>query len=395
MSTATAPASTALDVLQELADRFDPGDIDVPGGEAKIRLEVTDGEDLDALISLPGISLEPASGRPDARLSADTATWTEIAADMRGGMASFSRGRLSIRDDLHLGIGFLAATSGETDPGRLRFHRVETADHEFAVVEAGDPDAPPLLCIHGLGGTKASFMTTVSALAPLGHRVIAIDLPGFGDSSKPFTGGFDAIWYSELIVDLMDEMGIERASFAGNSMGGRIALELGIREPERVEKLVLLAPALAWLKERPWKWLLQMPLPRLGYLQPTPRWAVEPIVRRLVPGAEQGWTAAGVDEFLRAYLQPSGRFAFYECARNIYMDEPYGEEGFWTHLKKLEPAGLFVWGEQDTLVPKTFMRHVERALPRTSQHLELDCGHVPQMERAHRTHEAMHAFLTS
>ena len=237
-------------------------------------------------------------------------------------------------------------------------------------------------------------MTTVSELAPLGHRVIAIDLPGFGDSSKPFTGGFDAIWYSEVVIELMDELGIEKASFAGNSMGGRIALELGFRHPERVEKLVLLAPALAWLKERPWKWLLQMPLPRLGYLQPTPRWAVEPVVRRLVPGGEQGWTAAGVDEFLRAYLTPSGRFAFYECARNIYMDEPYGEEGFWTRLKKLEPESLFVWGEQDTLVPKTFMRHVERALPRTATHLELDCGHVPQMERSHRTHEAMHEFLT-
>jgi pimeloyl-ACP methyl ester carboxylesterase len=238
-------------------------------------------------------------------------------------------------------------------------------------------------------------MTTVSSLAPLGHRVIAIDLPGFGDSSKPFTGGFDAIWYSRILVDMLDSLGIERASFAGNSMGGRIALEMGFSAPDRVDRLVLLAPSLAWLKERPWKWLLQMPLPRLGYLQPTPRWAVEPVVRKLVPGGEQGWTAAGVDEFLRAYLTPSGRFAFYECARNIYMEEPYGEEGFWTRLKKLRPPSLFVWGEQDSLVPKSFMRHVKRALPRTSDHLELDCGHVPQMERPRQTHRAMREFLTA
>ena len=189
-------------------------------------------------------------------------------------------------------------------------------------------------------------------------------------------------------------MGIEKASFAGNSMGGRIAIELGIRHPERVEKLVLLAPALAWLKERPWRWLLQMPLPRLGYLQPSPRWAVEPIVRKLVPGGEQGWTAAGIDEFLRAYLTPAGRYAFYECARNIYMDEPYGEEGFWTRLKKLEPESMFVWGDQDNLVPMSFMRHVERALPR-SRHLELDCGHVPQMERPEQVHREMNEFLTA
>ena len=119
-----------------------------------------------------------------------------------------------------------------------------------------------------------------------------------------------------------------------------------------------------------------------------PAGPVEPVVRRLVPGGERGWTAAGVDEFLRAYLTPSGRFAFYECARNIYMEEPYGEEGFWTRIKKLEPDSLFVWGAQDILVPIEFMRHVERALPQ-AVHLELDCGHVPQLERPEPTHDAM------
>ena len=53
---------------------------------------------------------------------------------------------------------------------------------------------------------------------------------------------------------------------------------------------------------------------------------------RLVPGGEQGWTAAGIDEFLCAYCTPAGRYAVYECARNIYMDEPHGQEGFWERL---------------------------------------------------------------
>ena len=72
-------------------------------------------------------------------------------------MEAFRRGRLKVRENLHLGIGFLAATTGSDDPGRLRFGRVETADHDIAVLEAGE--GPPLICLHGLGGTKASFMT--------------------------------------------------------------------------------------------------------------------------------------------------------------------------------------------------------------------------------------------
>ena len=392
MSTVAQEAPVAIDALEILARRFEPADIDVPGGRARIRLEVTDGTDFDAVIQMPEMWLEPAGGEADARLSADAKTWDKIVSDVRGGMDAHRRGRLKVRANLHRGVGFLAATSGSIEPDRLRFDRVKAGPHEIATVEAGS--GPPLICIPGLGGTKASFLTTVSALAPQGHRVIAIDLPGFGDSSKPHSAAFNAMWFSAVIGDLLDELGLEKASFAGNSMGGRIAIELGIRCPERVDKLVLLAPALAWLKERPWKWLLQMPLPRLGYLQPSPRWAVEPIVRKLVPGGEQGWTAAGIDEFLRAYCTPAGRYAFYECARNIYMDEPYGEEGFWTRLKKLDPEAMFVWGSQDNLVPMSFMRHVERALPR-SRHLELDCGHVPQMERPERVHREMDEFLKS
>lgn len=390
MSTATV-APSALESLHALAERFRPDDIDVPQGRARIRLTVTDGTGLDAVISMADIALEPASGRPDAEIAADAATWSAVVGGVGGGMDAFRRGRLQVRRNLHLGIGFLAATTGSGEAGRLRFDRIETASHEFATLEAGEGD--PLICLHGLGGTKASFMTTVRELAPRGNRVIAVDLPGFGDSAKPSSGRYDAIWFAEAVVELLDEMGIERASFAGNSMGGRIALELGIRFPERVDELVLFAPALAWLKERPWKRLLQLPLPRLGYLQPTPRWAVEPVIRRLVPGGDDGWVAAGVDEFLRSYLTPSGRFAFYECARNIYMDEPYGQDGLWTRLKKLEPRSLFVWGAQDTLVPNSFMRHVERTIPH-SLHLELDCGHVPQMECPESTHDAVHEFLS-
>jgi len=392
MSAAAAERATeAAMVGEKLVERFDPSAIDVPGGAARIRLEVVDGRDHDVVIAASEAWLEPAEGPADARLIADERTWAAIADDLAGGMRAFRRGHLRVRDDLHLGIGLLAATSA-AGPGRLRFGRIEAAGNEIAFCEAGE--GPPLVCLHGLGGTKASFLPTLAALAPEGRRVIAIDLPGFGDSSKPHAAPYDARWFAAVVADVLDAFGYERADLAGNSMGGRIAIELGLTAPDRVDRLVLLAPALAWLRERPWKWVLQVPLPRLGYLQPTPRRLVEPIVRRLIPGGDRGWTAAGVDEFLRSYLTPAGRYAFYESLRNIYRDEPYGEQGLWTRLKRLTPPALFVWGHQDVLVPISFMRHVERALP-AATHLELDCGHVPQLERPEQVHEAMEAFLES
>ena len=115
-------------------------------------------------------------------------------------------------------------------------------------------------------------------------------------------------------------------------------------------------------------------------------------MRRIVPGADEGWMAAGVDEFLRAYLTPAGRAAFYAAARQIYLEAPHGENGFWTRLGEIESDALFVWGRRDTLVPIAFARHVAEALPH-ARHLELDCGHVPQIELPHATHDAVGAFF--
>jgi pimeloyl-ACP methyl ester carboxylesterase len=248
-----------------------------------------------------------------------------------------------------------------------------------------------VLCIHGLGGTKASFMPTVAALAG-NYRVVALDLPGFGESDKPITAPYDAPYFARVAADLLEELGIERAHLIGNSMGGRVAIELGLVAPERASRIVLLSPALAWLRERGWKWLLQLPLPQLGLIQPTPRVIAEPIVRRAVPGSTDGWAAAGVDEFMRSYLTPRGRAAFYAAARNIYLDEPWGEHGFWTRLARLSPQTMFVWGLRDQLVPVAFRKHVERALP-AATHVELDCGHVPQVERPRECHAAIREFL--
>jgi pimeloyl-ACP methyl ester carboxylesterase len=384
-------ASTARDAIRALVDRFDPDVIDVPRERARIRLE-SGGDAWDVLIRDGAAELAPAERRigADCLMSADPGAWADIAGDVRGGMAAFRGGRLQVRRNLHLGVGFLAATSGMTDPARLRFDSVRTKRARISTLSAGRGE--PVICVHGLGGTKASFLPTVAALAD-SYRVIAMDLPGFGESDKPIAAAYDAPYFARAVTGLMDELEIESAHVVGNSLGGRVAIELGLLHPERLRRLVLLSPALAWLRERRWKWLLQLPLPRLGLIQPTPRWVAEPIVRRMIPGADEGWVAAGVDEFLRCYLTPRGRAAFYEAARNIYLDEPNGENGFWTRLGDLECDTMFVWGRNDTLVPLAFMKHVERTLP-GARHIELDCGHVPQLERPRQTHASMREFLS-
>ena len=377
--------------LEVLVERFDASAFDAPHGRARIRLIIPDDGQWDVLVDAAGARLSAADERsvPDATLAADRPAWDGIAHDLRGGMDAYRAGRLIIRYNLHLGVGLLAATSGVSGPGRLRFRRIDTASGPISFLTAGT--GAPVLLIHGLGATKGSFLPTVAALRD-GFQLIALDLPGFGDSVKPLRASYHPPFFARSVLDLLDALEVTRAHVIGNSMGGRVALELGLRYPDRVRQLVMLAPSLAWRRERPWAPLVRLLRPELGLLQITPRWAVEAVVHRIIPVAESNWVQAGVDEFLRAYLTPRGRMAFYAAARQIYLEEPHGAKGFWTRLPRLEPPALFVWGKRDWLVPIGFAAHVKRALP-AARHLELDCGHVPQLERAAETHAAVAEFL--
>jgi pimeloyl-ACP methyl ester carboxylesterase len=394
MGVATAETSQPPAGIESLAGRFDPEVIDVPGGRARVRLQVRGDAAWEARISSRRLRVVPAGsdGDPDATIEADAATWERVAKDVRGGMTAFQAGRLRMRGSLHVGVGLLAATSGSDEPGRLRFETLRTRSGRISVLMAGTgPET--VLCLHGLGGTKASFLPTVAALAGR-YRVVAMDLPGFGESDKPIGAPYDAEWFARSAFHTLDELGVQRAHLIGNSMGGRVAIEAGLLERERVGGLALLSPAVAWLRNRHWAPVVRLLRPELGLLQFTPRPVVERVVRRLIPGGGKGWAAAGVDEFLRAYMTPRGRAAFYAAARNIYLDEPHGDDGFWSRLAGLAPDSLFVWGRRDTLVPIAFMKHVERALP-AARHIELECGHVPQLERPRETHAAVLEFLAA
>ena len=217
-------------VFQTLAERYDSALFEPSGASRRVRLTVSGDASWDALLVDGGAHVLPAAGDADATLTADARTWGAIARDGSAGMRAYLSGRLAIRRNLHLGVGFLAATSGHEDPARLRFRMIATRRARLSTLEAGS--GPPVVAVHGLGGTKGSFLPTVAALAG-GFRVIALDLPGFGDSDKPLAAPYDARYFAAVVVDLLDALDIECAHLIGNSLGGRVALEVGMRHPDR------------------------------------------------------------------------------------------------------------------------------------------------------------------
>jgi pimeloyl-ACP methyl ester carboxylesterase len=371
--------------LDDIVERFDPEGFDAPAGSARVRVR-WNGDACD--VSIRGTSVRirpPRDGRADTLIEADERTWREVARDSASGLQAFGDGKLKMRGNLHVGVGFLSATSGAPAERRLRFGRAAG----LAYMEAGEGD--PVVMIHGLGGTKASFLPTVVSLARAGYHAIAIDQPGFGDSQKPLFAPYDAPYMARAAAAFLDAREIDSAHFVGNSLGGRVTLELGLAHSDRARKLALLACSLPWKRRPAWARYLSLLRPELGLIQPAPRPIVEEVVRRSIPGGTSGWAAAGIDEFVRSYCTPRGRAAFYAAARHIFL-ERYPE--FWERLARLDRDALFVWGRHDPIIPRAFARHVRAALP-AAKHAELNCGHVPQIERPAETEAVLKRFLSA
>jgi pimeloyl-ACP methyl ester carboxylesterase len=123
-------------------------------------------------------------------------------------------------------------------PGPVAFAEVD--GHRIAYYQTGEGPGTVVL-VHGLGSNLAFWRETIPALAEH-YRVVALDLPGYGLSSKDdVAGAMDA--YASVVVGLMDALGIDRAHYVGLSMGGQIGLTLALSHPHRLDRMVLASPA--------------------------------------------------------------------------------------------------------------------------------------------------------
>jgi pimeloyl-ACP methyl ester carboxylesterase len=332
-----------------------------------------------------GISARPA----DVVIGTDARTWLRLRAGELSAVEAFRERTLYARGELDNAVRFegLFRLPDGRDP-LMRVHDVRLPGRSVSVLTIGNDDASDVLLIHGLGAAKSSFFDCAAQLAAAGHRVHAIDLPGFGGSSKPPTAPYTATWFAQSVIGVMDELGIASAHIVGNSMGGRVALEIGLRRPERVRSIAALCPAVAFVK-RDFHPLVRLLRPELGLLpHKLRRGMVERQLWSMFCDPDALDPSVGdvvVDEFQRIYGSAGARVAFYASARNIYLDKPFGAGGFYTRLAELEPPALFVWGSHDKLIPPGFRHHVAKALPGAEQIVLDGCGHVPQVERPEQT----------
>ena len=223
---------------------------------------------------------------------------------------------------------------------------VRVADRNLHVRMQGG--GPVVLLLHGIPTNGLLWRDVAPHLAGRA-RVLAVDLLGYGRSDRPAGQPVDVVAHAEYMVELLDELGIERATVVGHDIGGGIAQNLAVRYPERVERLGLVNSVCydSW------------PIPEMKALK-----ATAPVVEHLPPGlttdAIKLWLRRGfvhkdrADDFLDLFLEPfstpEGLDVFVEHARSL---DSRSTEEIAPALSKLDiPVGI-AWGRQDPfLKPK-------------------------------------------
>jgi pimeloyl-ACP methyl ester carboxylesterase len=278
----------------------------------------------------------------------------------------------------------------------LRWVRVQ--DRWMNLVDIGsdhvaDPDEPPLIFIHGLSGCWQNWLEQIPHFAR-DHRVIAVDLPGFGESEMP-AEEISISGYADAIDALMTELGIDSAQVIGNSMGGFIGAELAIQHPARVERLVLVAAAglsIESIRTERTQGLRHraenVAFFSLGHLASrSHQVALRPRLRAALLLLVAAHPAQLPGPLAAEQVKGSGKPGFSD-ALEAMCRYPLRDR-----LEKIGCPTLIIWGDKDRLVPLKDASIFEKLIPDSRKVVYEDTGHVSMMERPARFNEDVRAFL--
>jgi pimeloyl-ACP methyl ester carboxylesterase/putative sterol carrier protein len=325
----------------------------------------------------------------------DAATWLAIDEGSITGPQAFMDRRVSVGGNLDLAVRLQtlfrpykrARKATDLDQIEVDADGVRLSTY---VIGKGSP----LVLLHGMGASKLSWVPLLTALSD-SHRVIAPDLPGHGDSDKP-VGDYSPRFYARVVRHFLDAMDVEQAVIVGNSMGGRVGVELALRSPNRVSALVLLCAAAPGLR---WRYLLSFtrvfPSEVAGIPFPLREWWMERVLRGLFGRPRElavDVAPLAAREFIRVHRDPRARVAFLSSLRHVVTES---KAPFWAGLRRVKQPALVIVGDQDRLVPARLGIRLAHSLPSSELLLLPGIGHIPQFEATEETLAAIERFLST
>ena len=256
---------------------------------------------------------------------------------------------------------------------------------QLHVRQSGPPDAPAVVLLHGFGSSLQTWDVWAKGLATT-HRVVRIDLPGSGLSPPDPAHDYRDERSLDMLMALMDSLGLQRTSLVGHSMGGRIAWTFAAKFPERVDKLVLVAPD--GFASFGFEYGKPMDVPAtLGLMRHV---LPKPLLRMNLQSAyarPEALSDAVTTRYHDLILAPGARQAMLDRLRQTVLQEPV------PLLRQIKAPTLLVWGEADAMIPLSNAQDYLQALQSSRLVSWPQVGHLPQEEAAELSLQAVTEFL--
>ena len=270
--------------------------------------------------------------------------------------------------------------------GPPRGESVTVGDIEVHYRSHGPLDGDAVVFVHGSGpgaSGHSNFKKNLDAFVAAGHRVIVPDLPGFGYSSKPTDRDYTTEFFSTHLVGLIDALGIDKFALIGNSLGGAISIRVALDHPDRVSKLILMAPG--GIEEL--QTYLAMP-------------AMAKMINNFVGGKLDRDGLRRVLETL-VYDPVHVTDELVDERMTILQDQPPEVLGrmkipnMERELHQIQCPVLSFWGVDDELLPASGGLKITRAC-KPSRHIEIaECGHWVMVEHTRMFNAACLDFLAN
>jgi pimeloyl-ACP methyl ester carboxylesterase len=285
--------------------------------------------------------------------------------------------------------------SGFTELGSLRVH------HTYG------GRGTPVLFIHGLGSSGyIEWRFNLEATAHR-HRVFAPDLPGFGRTEKP-RARYGVPYFTRFIERYMDARGLRSAAVVGASLGGRIALELALENPNRVRKLVLVN-SLGFGRPKAHVSYSLVTIPRLGeavmgMARDALHWAPSHLIRRVagrLSGAshdlKRTMDDAYLDNLRELYAAEGYHDAYLATVRSLVRPKALfgGHHDATMRLDELQIPVQLIWGADDPLFPLAHATRAHALIKGSKLAVIEGAGHTPQAERPEEFNRVLDKFLSA
>ena len=273
---------------------------------------------------------------------------------------------------------------------RQYLHGTQIEGRRVNYMDMGSGDGAPVVFVHGISGNWQNWLENAPRFAQE-RRVVAIDLPGFGeseDSAEPPTMS----GLGRAVDSLCDHLDLGEVALVGNSMGGFVAAETAIQFPERVERLVLCSsagittselrrePVMAWGRAVSMGGARSAAEVRMAILRPRLRHLIFSLIVRHPSRIRP--------DILFEISKGAGRDAFMDTLKAIL------DYDFRDRLPEIRCPTLIVWGAKDAIVPRDDAYEYERLIPGTQPVVMLeDTGHVPMVERPRTFNDEVLEFL--